>query len=118
VINPRLDILVWGAVLLLFLLLGARAWAVESANVRLHRRSVRVRALNAATVLALVALVGLTAVQGGIVFVEAVVTRTEPNTFVTVAGNDSIADPAVPDPDSRRDQPVAPADPNASPSGR
>ena len=116
-IDPRFDVLVWAAVLLLLLLMGARAWAVETAEARHYRRSARVRALNGATALAIVALVGLLAMQGGLVFVQAVATRTDPETFVTVVGDDDNADQAVPDPDDQPDQPAAPADPNAPPAG-
>jgi hypothetical protein len=116
-IDPRLDILVWAAVLLLFLVMGARAWAVETTTARNYRKSARVRVLNGATAVALVALVGLMAMQGGVLLGQAIVTRTDPETFVTVIGNDSIGDPAVPDPDDQPDQPAAPADPNAPPAG-
>jgi len=109
-IDPRLDILVWAAVLLLFLVMGARAWAVETTAARNFRQSARVRLLNGATVAAIVALVGLVAMQGGVAFVQAVITRTDPETFVTVVGEEDNTDQAVPDPD---DQPDAPADPNA-----
>jgi hypothetical protein len=112
-IDPRLDVLVWAAVLLLFLLMGARAWAVETTAARNYRKSARVRALTGATALAAVALVGLVAMQGGVSFVQAVATRTDPETFVTVIGEDDNTDQAVADPDSQPDQPAAPADPNA-----
>jgi hypothetical protein len=114
-IDPRLDILVWGAVLLLLLLMGARAWAVETTAARHYRKSARVRVLNGATALAFVALVGLMAMQGGVVLVQAIATRTDPETFVTVIGDDDNTDQAVADPDDQPDQPAAPADPNAPP---
>ena len=110
-IDPRLDVIVWGAVLLLLALMGARAWAVETAEARHYRRSARVRMLNGATALALVALVGLMAMQGGALLVQAIATRTDPQTFVVVVGEEGISDPAVPDPDDQ------PADPAAPPAG-
>lgn len=110
-IDPRLDVVVWGAVLLLLVLMGARAWAVETAEARHYRRSARVRMLGGATALALVALVGLMAMQGGALLVQAIATRTDPQTFVTVVGEEGISDPAVPDPDDQ------PADPGAPPAG-
>lgn len=116
-IDPRLDLLVWGAVLLLFLLMGMRAWAVETTAARHYRKSARVRLLNGATAVALVGLVGLMAMQGGVLLVQAIVTRTDPETFVTVIGGDSNTDQAVADPDDKPDQPGAPADPNAPPAG-
>ncbi|TWF81604.1 hypothetical protein FHX44_117549 [Pseudonocardia hierapolitana] len=116
-IDPRLDILVWAAVLLLLLLMGARAWAVETTAARHYRKSARVRVLNGATAVAFVALVGLMAMQGGVVLVQAIATRTDPETFVTVIGSDDNTDQAVADPDDQPDQPAAPADPNAPPAG-
>ena len=113
-IDPRLDILVWAAVLLVLLLMGARAWAVETAGTRHYRTSARVRVLTGATGLAFVALVGAVAMQGGIAFVQAIVTSTDPETFVTIVGDDDTATDAVGDPD---DGPQAPADPNAPPAG-
>jgi hypothetical protein len=117
VIDPRLDLLVWGAVLLLFVLMGMRAWAVETTAARHYRKSARVRVLNGATALAVVGLVGLMAMQGGVLLVQAIVTRTDPETFVTVIGGDTNTDQAVADPDDQPDQPGAPADPNAPPAG-
>jgi hypothetical protein len=118
VIDPRLDVFVWAAVLLFLLLMGARAWAVESAGARHYRTSTRVRVLTGAAGLALVGLVGLVALQGGISFVQAIITRTDPETFVTVIGDDDTATDAVADPDSAPADPNAPpaADPNAPPA--
>jgi hypothetical protein len=115
-IDPRLDAVVWGALLLLFLVMGARAWAVETAEAGQYRKSARVRMMNGATAVALVLLVGLMAMQGGVALVQAIATRTEPDTFVTVVGDDGDKDQAVPDPDSQSGPP-APADPNAPPAG-
>ena len=116
-IDPRLDILVWAAVLAVLVLMGARAWAVETTAARHYRKSARVRVLNGATAVALVALVGLMAMQGGVVLVQAIATRTDPETFVTViGGDDNSTDQAVGDPDDRPDEPAAPADPNAPPA--
>lgn len=116
-IDPRLDLVVWGAVLLLLVLMGMRAWAVETTATRHYRKSARVRVLNGATALALVGLVGLMAMQGGVLLVQAIATRTDPETFVTVIGGDNNTDQAVADPDDKPDQPGAPADPNAPPAG-
>jgi hypothetical protein len=114
-IDPRLDVVVWGAVLLLFLLMGARAWAVETAEAGQYRKSARVRAMNGATAFALLLLVGLMAMQGGVALVQAIATRTEPETFVTVVGGQGDKDHAVPDPDNEPGQ-STPADPNAPPA--
>jgi hypothetical protein len=109
VIDERLDIVVWAAVLLVLLLMGARAWAVETAEARHYRTSARVRVLTGATALAIVALVGLMAMQGGIILVQAVATSTEPDDFVTIVRPDGTVDPPG---DATT---VAPADPNAPP---
>ncbi|GAA0900917.1 hypothetical protein [Pseudonocardia zijingensis] len=109
-IDPRFDVAVWGAVLLLFVVMGARAWAVETAEARHYRKSARVRMLNGATALAIVVLVGMMAFQGGVLLVQAIATRTDPETFVTVVGENDGVDQAVPDPDDQ------PADPNAPPA--
>jgi hypothetical protein len=116
-IDPRLDVLVWAGVLLLFLLMGARAWAVETTVARNYRQSARVRALTGAAALAAVSLVGLVAMQGGLAFVQAVATRTDPETFVTVIGDPDNTDQAVADPDNQPDLPATPVDPNAPPAG-
>jgi hypothetical protein len=110
VIDERLDILVWGAALLVLLLMGARAWAVETAEARHYRTSARVRVLNGATGVALVALVGLMAMQGGITLVQAIATSTEPDDFVTIVRSDGSVD------GPGDEAPAAPADPNAPPA--
>jgi hypothetical protein len=116
-IDPRLDVVVWAAVLALFLLLGARAWAVETANAGEHRKSVRVRALNGASAVALGVLVVLMAVQGGVALAYAIATRTNPETFVTVVGDpDTTAEPAGDAVDPAVPDPSAP-DPNAPAGG-
>ncbi len=107
-IDERLDMLVWGAALLFLLLMGARAWAVETAEARHYRTSARVRVLTGATGSALVALAGLMAMQGGITFAQAVVTSTDPQDFVTIVHPDGTVDPP-----GDADTAVVPADPNA-----
>jgi hypothetical protein len=105
-IYERLDVVVWGATLLVFVLLGARAWAVETAGARLYRTATRVRVLTVAAWLSLVALVALMGVQGGALLVQSVLTRTDPSvTAVVVPANPPPAPP-----------PAAPADPNAPPA--
>ncbi|TQM45628.1 hypothetical protein [Pseudonocardia cypriaca] len=116
-IDPRLDVVVWAAVLALFLLLGARAWAVETASAGEHRKSVRVRALNGASAVALGVLVVLMAVQGGVALAYAIATRTNPETIVTVVGDpDNTADPAGDAADPAVPDPALP-DPNAPAGG-
>jgi hypothetical protein len=129
VIDERLDIFVWSAALLLFLLLGARAWAVETAGARHYRTLARVRVLTGAVWVSLVVLLGLGAMQGGIALVQAIVTGTEPEDFVTIVGpqgdvesspDPPAGDPAAPpaDPNAPGPAPGAPeADPNAPGAG-
>src|SRR5690606_31389086 len=64
VIDKRLDILVWSAALLLLLLLGARAWAVETAGAKHYRTLARVRVLTGAVWVSLAVLLGLLGMQG------------------------------------------------------
>jgi hypothetical protein len=99
-IYERLDVVVWGVTLLVFVLLGARAWAVETAGARLYRTAARVRVLTVASWLSVVALLALMAVQGGALLVQSVLTRSDPSLTTVVV-------PANPPP------PAAPADPNA-----
>jgi hypothetical protein len=114
VIDARLDIFVWVAVLLLLILMGVRAWAVETGT-RDYRTSARVRTLTAGTVLALFALVGIVGMQGGIVFVQSVATRTDPQDTVILVNPDGTVDPRLDGPEPPPDPNVPPADPNAPP---
>jgi hypothetical protein len=123
VIDERLDIFVWAAVLLLLILMGARAWVVETGT-RHYRASTRVRTLTVATVLALAVLVGMVAMQGGIVFAQSVATRSDPEDTVILVRPDGTVDPRLdgpdppPDPNAPQAGPNAPpADPNAPPAG-
>jgi hypothetical protein len=125
VIDERLDMLVWGAALLFLLLMGARAWAVETAEARHYRTSARVRVLTGGIGLSLVALVGLMAMQGGITFAQAVLTRSDPQDFVTIVRPDGTVDPpgdadtVVPaDPNTPADPNAPAADPNTPPAGQ
>lgn len=98
-LNPALDVWVWLVFLLFLIVLGARAWVVETGQGRLGRTPAKVKLLTATSVLVLVGLVALVAVQGGYLLVESLITGTDPST--AVYGPDSDADAN------------APADPNA-----
>lgn len=125
-IDERLDVVVWLTTLTLFVLLGARAWAIETAEARIYRTSARVRVLNASVGVALVALVGLMAMQGGTTLVQAIITDTDPRDLVTFADDVPATDPNAPpadpnappaDPGAPPADPAAPpADPNAPPA--
>jgi hypothetical protein len=123
VINPAQDIWVWLTFALFLVVVAARAWVVETGQGRLGRTPVKVKLLTATTVLVLLGLTTLIAVQGGALLVESIVTGTDPATKVygpdagdsEDAGTDSNApaDPNAPvDPDAPAD-PNAPPDPNA-----
>jgi hypothetical protein len=138
VIYEALDLVVWGATLLVFVLLGARAWAVETSGARLYRTSARVRVLTIGSWLAGVALVVLLAVQGGILLTQAILTSTDPSDFVSIVpvdppppappaappadqapGPDAPpgAGPGAPPADGGDAPPAAPGEPGAAPDG-
>jgi hypothetical protein len=64
------DVWVWLSFLLFLLLMGARAWAVETSTARPGRSSQSVRVLTAGCVLAFAGLVGLVWANGGAELVE------------------------------------------------
>ncbi|HEY0813049.1 MAG TPA: hypothetical protein VGE11_07185 [Pseudonocardia sp.] len=114
-INPAHDGWVWGAGVLFLLLIGARAYTVETGQVRLGRTPALARMLTAGSVLVLVVLCGLLAMQGGTLLFSSIVHRTDPSKIPNVVldpsqpvdGGDNAPDPA---------QPAAPA-PGAPPPG-
>ncbi|TQM03939.1 hypothetical protein [Pseudonocardia kunmingensis] len=110
-IYERLDVVVWATTLLVFVLLGARAWAVETAGAQLYRTAPKVRVLTIGSWLAVIALVVLLAVQGGVLLAQSIITRTDPSDVVTVVP----ANPPPPAPVDPNAPPAAPADPNAPP---
>lgn len=85
-INPLPDGLVWATVAVFLVLIGARAWVVETGEGRLGRAPAKVRALTGATVGVLVVLVALLAVQGGALLVRSLLTGTEPLPAAPAAG--------------------------------
>ncbi|OZM76002.1 hypothetical protein [Pseudonocardia sp. MH-G8] len=109
-IYERLDIVIWAATLLVFALFGARAWAVETAGAQLYRTAPRVRVLTIGAWLAVIALAVLLAVQGGVLLVQSIITRTDPSEVVTVV---PINPPPAPLVDPNFPPPAVPADPNA-----
>ena len=78
-INPAYDVWVWGTGVLFLLLMGARAYVVETGQVRLGGTPALARVLTVAIVLTLVALGGLLAMQGGIVLYTSIVHHTDPS---------------------------------------
>lgn len=72
-IDPALDVWVWGAAGLLLLLMGARAWVAETGSASVSGPPRRARTLAAAVALSLMALVSLLAVQGGATLVSEIV---------------------------------------------
>jgi hypothetical protein len=112
-INSALDGLVWGAVALFLVLLGARAWVVETGSGSLGRSPAKVQVLTAASATVLAGLVVLLTVQGGALLVNSILTGTDP-LAVTAPADSAPVDPAAVDPGA------VPADPNAPapPAGR
>jgi TRAP-type C4-dicarboxylate transport system permease small subunit len=102
-IDPAFDKWVWLSFLGLLIVLGVRAWVVESSRGRVERTPTRVRALTAASVCVVAVVVALLAIQGGRQAVHSVLTRTDPITGLPLDQPKQPA-PAAP----------APAAPNAN----
>ncbi|MCE3550058.1 hypothetical protein LWC33_01140 [Pseudonocardia sp. RS11V-5] len=114
-IDPAFDKWVWLSFLALLVVLGVRAWVVESSRGRLERTPTRVRALTAASVCVVAVVVALLTVQGGQQVVHSVLTRTDPVTGLPLDKPQQPA-PAAADPNA----PPAPdqnANPNAPAAG-
>jgi hypothetical protein len=105
ILDPGFDRWVWLAFFGLLVVLGARAWVVETGRGRLTSTPGRVRALTVASVGMVAVLVGLMAVQGGSQVVHSVLTRTDPVTGLPL---DQPAAPVV-DPNAPAADPAAPA---------
>jgi hypothetical protein len=110
-INPAYDVWVWGAAVLFLLLMGARAYVVETGQVRLGRTPTMARALTGAIVVVLVALGGLLAMQGGKLLFSSIVHHTDPSQIpnVVLDPNQPAAPAVVPAaPQPAAPQPAAP----------
>ena len=83
-INPAYDVWVWGTGLLFLLLMGVRAYVVETGQVRLGGTPAAARLLTVAIFLVLVGLGGLLALQGGTLLVSSIVNRTDPSLIPNV----------------------------------
>jgi hypothetical protein len=90
-IDPALDKWVWILALVLLVLLGTRAWVVETGRRQFGGTPSRVRALTVASGVVLVALSTLFMTQAGALLVRAVVTRTDP--LSQLGGADNGPDP-------------------------
>jgi hypothetical protein len=108
-INPAHDVWVWGAALLFLLLMGVRAYVVETGQVRLGGTPAAARVLTVAIVLVLVALGVLLAMQGGIVLYTSIVHHTDPSQIPNL-----VLDPTPANPPPAAPAPVAP--PPAAPA--
>jgi hypothetical protein len=114
VINPAYDVWVWGAGVLFLLLMGARAWVVETGQVRLGGTPTFARVLTVAIFLVLVALGGLLAMQGGTVLYTSITHHTDPSDIPNL-----VLEPAPPPPNPAPAAPApapAPAAPPAAPA--
>jgi hypothetical protein len=77
-IDPALDKWVWILLVVLFVLLGVRAWVVETGRRQFGGTPSRVRALTVASGVVLVALTTLFMTQAGALLVQSVITRGDP----------------------------------------
>jgi hypothetical protein len=91
-IDPALDIWVWILAGVLLVLLGARAWVVETGRRQFGGTPSRVRALTVVSGVVLVAVVTLFFTQAGALLVQAVVTGTDPVAQLGNADNGPDAD--------------------------
>ena len=98
-INPAFDVWVWATGLLFLVLMGVRAYVVETGQVRLGGTPAAARLLTMAIFLVLIGLGGLLALQGGTLLVSSIVNHTDPSLIPNV-----VLDPTPPAPD-----PAAPA---------
>ena len=109
-INPAYDVWVWGAGVLFLLLMGARAWVVETGQVRLGGTPTFARVLTVAIFLVLVALGGLLAMQGGTVLYTSITHHTDPSDIPNL-----VLEPAPPPPPNPAPAAPAPAPAPAAP---
>jgi hypothetical protein len=117
VINPANDIWVWGTGVLFLVLMGVRAYVVETGQVRLGGTPALARLLTAAVVLTLVALGGLLAMQGGIVLYTSIANHTDPSQIPNLVLDPTPAAPGAPVPAAPTPAPApAPAAPPAAPA--
>jgi hypothetical protein len=93
-INSALDGAVWGTTALFLVLIGARAWVVETGQGRLGRTPAKVQVLTGATAVVLAGLLALLTVQGGALLFESIVTGTDP--LAGSPADPTPVDPAVP----------------------
>jgi hypothetical protein len=105
--NPQLDLVVWVLSGLVLVLLGARAWVVETGHARLSRGSAKVRVLTAASVLAIGGLFVMMWFQGGWLMYDALFKGADPKA-VYYSADDPVPQPA--------DPAAPPADPAAPPA--
>src|SRR3954447_6119907 len=111
-INPAYDVWVWGAGLLFLVLMGVRAYVVETGQVRLGGTPAAARLLTLAIVLVLAGLLGLLAMQGGTLLVSSIVNHTDPSQIPNV-----VLDPVpAPAPAAPAPAPAVPAPAPAAPA--
>lgn len=102
-IDPGFDKWVWLVAAIFAVVLGARAWVVETSRTRPGQTSVAVRTFTGLTLAVLALLVVMLAIQGGSLLVHSIVTGTDPTTGLPI-GADPVPAPA---------DPQLPADPAA-----
>ncbi|MCF7549021.1 MULTISPECIES: hypothetical protein [Pseudonocardia] len=101
-LDPSFDRWVWLSFFGLLVVLGVRAWVVESSRGRLTRTPGRIRALTGASVVMVCLVAGMLWIQGGQQVFDAVVHRTDPVTGLPLDQPRPVVAPNAP-----------PADPNA-----
>jgi hypothetical protein len=114
-IDPALDVWVWVAALVLLVMLGARAWVVETGQGRLGRTPVKVRVLTAGVFLALAGLVSMLAMQGGTLLVSSIITGTDPSAVYYGSDDQAGGDDHAGDPNAPAGQPPAGQPPAGQP---
>lgn len=111
-IDPAFDKWVWLVAALFTVVLGARAWVVETSRTRPGQTSVAVRAFTGLTLTVLALLVVMLTIQGGRLLVHSIATGTDPTTGLPIGADPPPvpADPLVPV------DPAAPGDGAAVPN--
>ncbi len=107
-INPANDVWVWGAGVLFLLLMGVRAYVVETGHVRLGGTPAAARLLTVAIFLVFGGLIGLLAMQGGIVLYTSIVHHTDPSQIPNLV-LEPAEPPAAPAPATPTPAPAPPA---------
>jgi len=116
ILDPGFDRWVWLGFFGLLVVLGVRAWVVESSRGRLTRTPGRVRALTGASVVMVAVVLSLMWVQGGQQVINAVVNRVDPVTGLPLGQPAAPVVAPVVDPNAPVDEHGAPLPAPAGPA--